>query len=412
MVAYATTQAKRTVLLPRSAPIAAHGFGSVRAPRGLSLVELMVALVLGLFLVGGIIQVLSSSRTSYGLAEATGRAQEGGRYALNALARAMRPSASTACRDVYLDAGNLKGIVKSCILLANPADCTGDPVIGAATPLGFSASQMPSPTGLPAAVGSRWLRGDVLVSWGVTGEGLYAQKGTTSGTTEGGKAAINLIGAVGKDALAAADFRGGHLAMITDCATSDIFTISDAASDDPLASLNHAVTVNTDASLLTLSKAPDPNPRARVFPFDLSVYFICCTDETTGILQTGAGVSNCNDAAKQDQYRPGLCRWSASSLDTQVLATNVADLRATYYRRFDATDTDTAAGTTASAVANWEQIFSARVQLLVTGGDAVKRSAAAPIATNPTGLGSGMVSDRRLYETFETTIAIRSRLPN
>lgn len=56
-----------------------------RSHRGLSLVELMVALAIGSFLVIGAITVYSNGRNTYALNEAIGRLQENGRYVMSVL---------------------------------------------------------------------------------------------------------------------------------------------------------------------------------------------------------------------------------------------------------------------------------------------------------------------------------------
>lgn len=61
-----------------------------RQQLGLSLVELMVALVLGLVLMTGIIQVFLSSRQTYASNEAMARMQENGRFALEFISRSAR----------------------------------------------------------------------------------------------------------------------------------------------------------------------------------------------------------------------------------------------------------------------------------------------------------------------------------
>lgn len=57
---------------------------------GLSIVELMVAMALGLLLMTGVIQVFLSSRQTYAANEAMGRMQENGRFALEFMARSAR----------------------------------------------------------------------------------------------------------------------------------------------------------------------------------------------------------------------------------------------------------------------------------------------------------------------------------
>ena len=61
-----------------------------RLQMGLSIVELMVSLVLGLLLMTGVIQVFLSSRQTYAANEAMGRMQENGRFALEFIARSAR----------------------------------------------------------------------------------------------------------------------------------------------------------------------------------------------------------------------------------------------------------------------------------------------------------------------------------
>lgn len=61
-----------------------------RQQQGLSLVELMVALVLGMLLMTGVIQVFLSSKQTYAANEANARIQENGRFALDFISRSAR----------------------------------------------------------------------------------------------------------------------------------------------------------------------------------------------------------------------------------------------------------------------------------------------------------------------------------
>ena len=144
-------------------------------------------MVLGLFLLGGLIQVLATSRATYRLAEAQARIQENGRYAMQSVAKEMRPSRSPACRNMAQE--EIEGTINvlACALLSDPANCTSvpnAPRIGTKIPLGYSPAQPATdwlaglPTTARTAVDARWLRGDVLVSWGAFGEGVYAERDT------------------------------------------------------------------------------------------------------------------------------------------------------------------------------------------------------------------------------------------
>ncbi len=68
-----------------------------RKNAGFSLVELMIALLLGLFIIGGVISVFLSSRVAYQQNENLGRMQENGRYAFEILGRDLREAAGIPC---------------------------------------------------------------------------------------------------------------------------------------------------------------------------------------------------------------------------------------------------------------------------------------------------------------------------
>ena len=65
--------------------------------KGLSLVELMVALVLGLFVVGSLIGLYINTKETYLMTENMSRLQENGRIALNMMSRDIRWTDYRAC---------------------------------------------------------------------------------------------------------------------------------------------------------------------------------------------------------------------------------------------------------------------------------------------------------------------------
>lgn len=73
---------------------------SRRSPRmmaGLTLIELMIALLLGTLLVFGLIQLFSASRAAYQLSEGLSRVQENGRFAIDYLQRDLRMAGHFGC---------------------------------------------------------------------------------------------------------------------------------------------------------------------------------------------------------------------------------------------------------------------------------------------------------------------------
>jgi type IV pilus assembly protein PilW len=77
-------------------------FATIRArPAGLSLVELMVSLVLGLLVIGGASTVFLSNRQTYRATENLSRMQESARVAFELMARDLREAGGNACeRDL------------------------------------------------------------------------------------------------------------------------------------------------------------------------------------------------------------------------------------------------------------------------------------------------------------------------
>lgn len=425
---------------------------------GVSMVELMVALAVGMLLIAGILQLLVSSRQSYTLNEVVSRVQENGRFAITALADQARSARTLGCRSVRLEEVEETLQVQACDLLQDPTLCStgGDHVVNAETAIGFDDADYseggdwldPLPgdasTGAEAAVRDHWLRGDILVTWGTLGVGTYVQLGdaTNNPLQDDLSGTVNLVDPN-------EDLKGGRIALITDCEGTDLFTISNPTTSAGGSSLpeptnlEHALTfkanrVNTGVSLsrhynrVGTGAVPGTRIRARVFPFDYRIFFVCCVDASKigsgdgSISARAGGASKCDDATKADIFRPALCRWDPIDA-TQQLVPEVADMQITYDGELPRTDGErsstvtrfsdmTSSVPTASWVtANgyWAEVHSANVELLVTGVESVKRvdSAPNPDASAAGDLGYGLASDRRYYQPFSTVIALRVRAP-
>jgi len=65
--------------------------------RGFTLIELMVAMTIGLFIIGGIVIAYTSSKQTYRVEEGLSRLQENGRYALETISRDIRMADYNGC---------------------------------------------------------------------------------------------------------------------------------------------------------------------------------------------------------------------------------------------------------------------------------------------------------------------------
>lgn len=430
--------------------------GALQAPAGqsgLTMVELLVAMAVGLFLLAGIIQMLVSSKAANRFGEAESRVQENGRYAIQALATDLRGARGLGCRSAALEEaqGTLKVVACDLLDSEGKTGCAGVSALGAGTPLGYAASQKGTPAwlaGLPGnetegaqvKVASQWLRGDVLIAWGVTGDPVYAGPRTPAQDAD-------LESPVVLETTHP-DLAGGRLALITDCEYTDIFTITSPAKChggdlDPPEELAHQTHYDPDGSSeecdaggaggqvnasASLSRAynrqgdatsPGTTLRARVFPFHYSVHYLCCVDSKEGTIQERSAVGKCG--TQPTRYRPGLCRWSTrTNPPVQQLVSDVADLRLTFDgsigppggQRF----LDRGVVTDAAWVSGqgyWDRVDSVRVQLLATTGEEVRAEASSPNpeALVPTDLGSGLPKDRRIYQILDVTTALRASAP-
>lgn len=89
---------------------------TIQKQRGLTLVELMIAMVLGLLVAGGIAQVFAQGRQSYRVDQQIARMQDEARFALNEISRDLRMAS-------YIGETLLPGNVNQAAGLAIGADC-------------------------------------------------------------------------------------------------------------------------------------------------------------------------------------------------------------------------------------------------------------------------------------------------
>jgi type IV pilus assembly protein PilW len=387
-------------------------------PNGFGLVELLVAMAVGLFLTAGILQVLLSSQRSFRAEQDFSHLQENARFAVQVFARDTRAARDLGCSSLRMDEVRKTLNTLACSLRQNPAGCAGGTILSSTSPLGYDATfdagaGQPAQRGawaaLPQNVLGRWVRGDVLALWGTWGQPTPVAVGTPSGVNA--TQPIQLISAN-------PDLRAGRLALITDCESSDVFAISALGTGGLL---QHAAGPNTSAALSRrynfagTSQIPGVANRASVYPFDYRVYYICCTDTANGGL--AGNPASCR--AVSTRFRPSLCVWGANSGMSQQLVNDIADLRITYNGDADGDgmiDFFNADAATVTAAGNWPNVYSAEIELLATSEDTnVSQTGANPSDSRWPGgddrLGAGLAADGRLYDRFAFTVALRTRAP-
>ncbi len=192
------------------------------AARGVSLVELMVSLVIGLLLILVISSVYLGSRTTYRSGEAISRLQESGRFAFNFLARDIRQSGFAGCGGPTVTPVNA---------LNNATNVEYDfarPIFGYDTAVEGTSWNITVPTGTiqNAKTGS-----DILVVRTIVGGG--------SGVTAH-KDNLAQPGAEPIDVTNANSFEVGDIAMAVNCLGAAVFQVSGVGTAGSTLTLTHA----------------------------------------------------------------------------------------------------------------------------------------------------------------------------
>ncbi|WP_082473502.1 MULTISPECIES: PilW family protein [Xanthomonas] len=373
---------------------------------GLSLIEMMIALVIGLVLMLGVIQVFSASRTAFQLSEGASRAQENARFALDFLARDIRMAGHFGC--VNDQAHFVKG--------------QGDPRVslsattGSGSPLDFSVSiQGYEATGtspgaqlrlggtLSAAAGvPSQIQGlnpaplpgsDILVLRFLSPEGV-----PVTGLVRTGSNSIASFDAARLSRLTSGGVGTPTLFGIADCSHADVFTGTSAAS---------SVTTSVDLSRYTAQ----PTGQTMLYRAESLVYYV------------GTGASG----------EPALRRARAASDGTytqnEELVEGIENMQLLYGLDSTAnissatppvgniTSQLTASGLGASADAaganQWRRVGAVQVGILARSPNTA--NAVATASDDPVGvLGVSMqppsAPDGRYRASYELSIALRNRL--
>jgi type IV pilus assembly protein PilW len=342
--------------MTRIRPVAAR-----RRMAGLSLIEMMIALIMALIVAAGIITVFASTSSSNKVQQQMAALQEEGRFAIHSLRNDLANANGTYCSNtggnagltgsgLYLDALRSPTVyAKTAIAftdntVALPASTQAYSLPSSVFMRGYectSTSCNPSGTslapGVPAmgtAVGSRVKGADVLTirylkpgaGWAVVPTG---NPGTTLGATNGTVTQINLVQRAGEPAV---NTFTGTLAMLADCSNAQVFTVSGAGGATLTPNNNYA-------SPLDISTGAAPRLFDFTNDFQTVTYYlkVVCADgsspcaHTTGALirrvnglETVAGAGELVRGVERLDFRYGIIDANGN---TQFLTADQVDTR-------------------------------------------------------------------------------------
>lgn len=339
--------------------------------KGFTLVELTIAMLLGAFLVGGIMRIFIGSRQTYRMQENLSRLQENGRFIMDFITRDNRMVGFQGCAS--------RSIIPNVII--DPQNPNPNPI----------------PDTIAAGIGTALIGTDnVTADW--SAEACAATNDCVAGTDAiayhfgascGGYLTGNMATVNANIQITAANTCNINMydvLMISDCSSSDIF-IATSASSGGIQTIPHAANQNTTNNLSKLYGAD-----AEILVFRAYGFFIR------------------NNADGE----PGLWRWDNAKptgpTNPIELVEGIEDMQILYGADTDATP-DGAANyyvPADTAGLDMDKVVSIRVSILIRSMD--DGLAAQPLAYTYNSV-TVTPSDRRIRRVFTSTIALRNRLP-
>lgn len=212
--------------------------------RGLTLIEIMVALTLSLLLLAGMIQVFQSNKQSYRVQDALSRVQESGRFAVDFIARDLRMAGFQGCVSME----DLPTTV-----IARPPAPNFSPGNVMVAYDAKAANWVPAlPATIPAVAGT-----DVITVQGASGAGIELV-----GNVDVSNANIQITPST--------MFSQNDLVFISDCQTGDIFRVT----NNPNGSGSSTTLTYGVGSNFTNRLSKEYGTEAEVMAYRSNTYFV------------------------------------------------------------------------------------------------------------------------------------------
>jgi len=350
--------------------------------KGLSLVELMISITLGLILLTGVTKVFLSSKTVFSSQQALSRVQETGRLAIDFMSRDIRMAGFMGC-----DSNPIKGLSKNVTNTLNTS--TDFRYKFTEYVRGYTAETAPS--GLtPAPVALT----DIIVVRSASGNGakLTANSTATILTIEATKTEAGACGTTDR----ISGFCADDIAVVTDCVKSSVFQITGiTASGSNTAQVSHGTGTlpgNASTSWGTQGNAVF-KAGSELLLASNTIYFIA---PGTSPSQRPSLWQKTNNATPVELLE-GVEKMSIKyGIDTNAGFDLIPDK---YVNAGDVGATE------------WDRVVAIRIELVVASIEDNVTSEIQKynfnVADNPSPIDP---NDRRLRQVFTATIGVRSRL--
>lgn len=346
--------------------------------RGLSIIELMVAMLVGLILMGGVIQVFLSSKRTYSFQESLARIQETGRIGQEFLARDIRMAGYNGCAGG--DYGELTNTLR------NNTSVNYDFSSGLK---GFdNITANPDSTTLnPAPL----LGTDILVVRGPVGDGVKVVD-NNNGAQLFADVTSTEVGACADGTNRISGICQGDILVVADCTKARIFQTANLQVTSGALNVTHPATgePGNDPSSWGGSSAPE-NERfgvdAEIIKMNTVYYYV----------------------ANNPGGQPALYQRIVPGAANEVVE-GVENLQFSYGRdtNDDGVPDSYESAAQVDAANAWKSITAVRIEMLVRGSENGVTDQAQTYNFN----GADVTpTDKRLRHVFVSTVGVRARLP-
>ncbi len=363
---------------------------------GLSIVELMVALTIGLILLLALARLFATSRSTYTLEEGLARVQESGRFAMEFMAQDIRMAGYIGCTSGMTTTiqNNLNNASSFGTNLSSSQYIRGYTYTGSGTRPSALTDWTPTLPGVDGGV-TYFSAGDVEPYTDV----LVIRRGSETSVNLG-----NPMPSTSADLKIDSNPGGlakGDVVMISDCSSADIFQIT---GPDSLSGGTNNMTHNTGSvvspgnSSQSFSKVYDSD--AQIMKLITRIYYIGRRSNST---------SNPPALFRRELTVTTVGSTPTTGVTTQELVEGVERMKFSYGE-----DRDTPSNnvpniyrSSASAVADWSRITSVRLGVLVATTSTVERvtdTRTYDIAGNSV----GPFNDNKRRRVFNSVIQLRN----
>ena len=350
--------------------------------QGFSLIEMMIAITIGLLLLAGLGTVYLGSRQTFRQQEALARMQEGARYAFEVMTLELRQAGYRGCAP--------KNNTYSSLAVSVPPDWFNDlatrPLVG-----------YESGAGLPAVVTGGLANTDAVSVLRADEAGDF--RVAVNGHTPPSSAVITLNKNHGLNV--------GEIltAVSADCSYAATFQMTAAPSTVKVQHNSGSGTPGNSTKCLS-DPASVPCASPPTYP---------PLQDNSKIMRTRGTIYYLANNATSGQ--PSLFReilstsGGAAASVAEELIEGVENMQILYGEDTSApTDRNIDQYVAANAVTNWDNVLAVRISLLMRSVENSVVNQPQAVAFNGATVNSGVGADRRLRKVFTTTIAVRNRL--